>query len=155
MTETPIPGLVIKMAIPSIVSMMISALYNMVDTFFVGKISTQATGAIGIVFPYMALIQAIAFFFGQGSGNFISRELGKQNQKSAEQMATSAFTLTLIIGSIITVFGYLFMNPILILLGSTDTMLSEARAYFSYIRITSYNVCYTKLLRAVYAVSFQ
>ncbi len=137
MTETPIPKLVIMMAVPSVVSMLISALYNMVDTFFVGKISTQATGAIGIVFPYMALIQAIAFFFGHGSGNYISRELGKQNQKSAEKMATSAFTLTLMIGCAITVAGYFLMDPILRLLGSTDTMLQDARNYFRYILLST------------------
>ena len=78
MTQQPVEKLVCRLAVPSILSMMVSAFYNMADTFFIGKISTQATGAVGVVFSYMALIQAIGFFFGHGSGNYISRALGRR-----------------------------------------------------------------------------
>lgn len=74
MTQQPVEKLVCRLAVPSILSMMVSAFYNMADTFF----STQATGAVGVVFSYMALIQAIGFFFGHGSGNYISRALGRR-----------------------------------------------------------------------------
>ena len=77
MTESPLPGLIFSLAVPTIVSMLISALYNMADTYFVGLIgNASATGAIGVVFPLMSLMQAIAFMFGHGSGNHMSRSLG-------------------------------------------------------------------------------
>ena len=77
MTETPVSRLIPRMALPCVVSMLVTAFYNMADTFFVGMLkSNAATGAVGVVFSLMAIIQAIGFFFGQGSGNFISREIG-------------------------------------------------------------------------------
>ena len=76
MLSQPVPKLVRQMAVPTIISMLVTSFYNMADTYFVGKINTQATGAVGIVFSVMALIQACGFFFGHGSGNFISRALG-------------------------------------------------------------------------------
>ena len=76
MTEAPIPGLIAKLAVPCIISMLVTAFYNMADTFFVGQLkSNSATGAVGVVFSMMAIIQAVGFFFGHGSGNYISREL--------------------------------------------------------------------------------
>ena len=76
MLETPVKKLVCTLAGPTILSMLITSFYNMVDTFFVGKLNTQATAAVGIVFSLMAIIQAVGFFFGHGSGNYISRKLG-------------------------------------------------------------------------------
>ena len=75
LTKTPIPKLILTMSVPTIISMLVTAIYNTADTFFVGKISTQATAAVGIVFTVMALIQATGFFCGHGSGNFMSRML--------------------------------------------------------------------------------
>ena len=78
MTTPPVETLICRLAAPCIVSMLVTAFYNMADTYFVGMLkSNAATGAVGVVFSVMAVIQAIGFFFGQGSGNFISRELGK------------------------------------------------------------------------------
>ena len=91
MTESPVERLVCSMAVPTIISMLITSLYNMADTFFMGRISVSATGAIGIVFSLMAIIQATGFFFGQGSGNYISRMLGQQNLKAASTMASVGF----------------------------------------------------------------
>ena len=77
MTETPLPKLVLQLATPAVVSMLISSLYNMADTYFVGQIgSASATGAVGVVFPIMSLMQAVGFMFGHGSGNHMSRALG-------------------------------------------------------------------------------
>ena len=75
MTKTPVPRLIGELAVPTIISMLVTSFYNMADTFFVGKINTQSTAAVGVVFSVMALIQALGFFFGHGSGNYISRRL--------------------------------------------------------------------------------
>ena len=91
MTESPVEPLICKMAVPTIISMLITSIYNMADTFFVGRLGTSATGAVGVVFPLMALIQAVGFFFGQGSGNYISRQLGAQHREEAERMAATGF----------------------------------------------------------------
>lgn len=137
MTTRPVNKLVCEMAAPSIVSMLVTAIYNLADTFFVSKISTQATGALGIVMSYMTLIQAVSFFFGQGSGNYISRELGKKNRAAANIMASTAFFLVLIVGTVIGVLGFVFMKPVLVFLGATDTILPDAAEYFRYILIAT------------------
>lgn len=137
MTTQPVEKLICSMAVPSIISMLISAFYNMADTFFVGTISTQATGAIGIVFSYMALIQAISFFFGHGGGNFISRSLGKGDNEDAEKMASTAFFSAMFVGIVIAVAGSFFMRPILDFFGATDTIMPEAEKYFRYILIAT------------------
>lgn len=76
LTTAPIAGVITRLAIPTIISMLVTAFYNMADTYFVGKINTQSTAAVGIVFSLMSIIQAVGFFFGHGSGNYISRRLG-------------------------------------------------------------------------------
>ena len=83
MTTAPLPGLISKLAGPTIISMLISSIYNMADTFFVAKIGTSATAAVGVVFPVMTIIQALGFFFGHGSGNSMSRRLGAKDTKTA------------------------------------------------------------------------
>ena len=80
------------MALPSIVIMLITGFYNIADTFFVGKLSTQATAAVGVVFSVMFFVQAMGFFFGHGSGNYISRELGAQRHGNAQRMASTGFS---------------------------------------------------------------
>lgn len=133
MTKEPVEKLVCSMAVPSIISMLVSAFYNMADTFFVGKVSTQATAAIGVVFPYMALIQAVSFFFGHGSGNYISRALGRQETHDAEKMAANGFFSTLIFGCLLLIPCFFLRTPLLRGLGATETILPDARAYFVYI----------------------
>lgn len=133
MTSSPVGRLVTGFAMPSIVSMLISGLYNVVDTFFIGKINTQSVAALGIVFAYMGMIQAIAFFMGHGSGNFISRALGQKHIKEAEQMVAVGFFSSVIIGSLIMILGLIFIRPVLIFLGSTPTILPPAQNYFTFI----------------------
>lgn len=136
MTEDKVESLVTRLAVPTVISMLITAFYNMADTFFIGKITengTAATGAVGVVFSYMSLIQAIAFFFGQGSGNYISRQLGAKNRENAEKMASVGFFSCFILGIVIMISGLLFIKPILIFLGATETILPEAEKYFFYI----------------------
>ena len=89
LTQAPVHRVIGAMAIPTIISMLLTSMYNLVDTFFVGKINTQSTAAVGIVFSVMFFIQAFSFFFGNGSGNYISRQLGAQNTKDAEVMAST------------------------------------------------------------------
>lgn len=130
MTETPVSQLICRLAFPCIISMLVTSFYNMADTFFVGMLkSNSATGAVGVVFSLMAIIQAVGFFFGHGSGNFISRELGKQNYVEASNMAATGFFLALFAGAAICAAGQLFLEPLAMLLGSTATILPYTKAY--------------------------
>lgn len=133
MTTEPVNKLVCSMAVPSIISMLVTAFYNMADTFFVGRISTQATGAIGVVFSYMTLIQAIAFFFGHGCGNYISRSLGAKKVKEAEQMAATGFFTALMVGVVIGIAGLCICEPLVFFLGATETIAPDAISYIVYI----------------------
>lgn len=137
MTTQPVGRLVVEMAVPSMVCMLVTGLYNVVDTFFVGKIDTQSTAALGIVFVYMTLLQAVSFFFGHGSGNFISRALGARQSEQAEEMAASGFFTSIIFTTIMAVAGFIFMDPLLRFFGSTPTILPVARPYFGYILLCS------------------
>lgn len=130
MTEEPVSRLIGRLALPCIISMLVTAFYNMADTFFVGMLkSNSATGAVGVVFSMMAIIQAVGFFFGHGSGNFISRELGRQNFEEASNMAATGFFSALATGILICVLGQVFLEPLAYLLGSTDTILPYAKDY--------------------------
>ena len=136
LTEEPVGQLICRLALPCIISMLVTAFYNMADTFFVGMLkSNSATGAVGVVFSLMAIIQAVGFFFGHGSGNFISRELGKHNYEEASNMAATGFFSALAAGLLICVLGQIFLEPLAYLLGSTDTILPYAKAYLRVILI--------------------
>ena len=130
MTEPPVSKLICKLAVPCIISMLVTAFYNMADTYFVGMLkSNAATGAVGVVFSMMAIIQAVGFFFGQGSGNYISRELGKKNYQEASNMAATGFFSSLTAGLLICIVGQIFLEPLAYLLGSTPTILPYTEAY--------------------------
>ena len=89
LTTTPVPKLILSLSVPTIISMLVTAIYNTADTFFVARVSdnpavnTAATASVGLVFTVMAIIQAFGFFFGHGSGNYLSRMLGAGNHKEA------------------------------------------------------------------------
>ena len=129
LTQAPVHRVIGAMAIPTIISMLLTSMYNLVDTFFVGKINTQSTAAVGIVFSVMFFIQAFSFFFSNGSGNYISRQLGAQNTKDAEVMASTGLFYTLVFSLIVMLLGWFFLEPISILLGSTPTILPYTRQY--------------------------
>lgn len=133
MTETPVEKLVTKLAIPTIVSMLVSSLYNMADTYFVSQLGTSAAGAVGVVFSIMAIIQAVGFTIGMGGGVISSRQLGAREVDKAGSTASSAFFLSLALGILLAVFGLAFNRPLMGLLGATDTILPYAQAYASYI----------------------
>lgn len=130
MTQPPVEGLICRLAVPCIISMLVTSFYNMADTFFVGMLkSNAATGAVGVVFSMMAIIQAVGFFFGHGSGNYISRELGKKNYEEANNMAATGFFSALAAGALICLLGQIFLEPLAYLLGSTETILPYTKAY--------------------------
>jgi putative MATE family efflux protein len=133
MTTAPIPRLIGSLAIPTIISMLVTSFYVMADTYFVGKIDTQSTAAVGLSFSVMAIIQAFGFFFGHGSGNYISRKLGAQDYASAEIMASTGFFYAFIAGTLTTCLGLLFLTPICRFLGSTPTILPYAETYLGII----------------------
>lgn len=133
MTKTPIPKLVSSLAVPTIISMLITSLYNMADTYFVSQLGTSASAATGIVFSLMAIIQAVAFAIGIGSGSTISRKLGQQNNEDADILCSSGFVISLIFGFVLLIFGNIFIEPLMILLGSTETILPYAASYAKYI----------------------
>lgn len=135
LTEEKIPTLVLNMAVPSIISMLITSFYNMADTFFVGQIGTTATAAVGVIFPLMSIIQALGFTFGHGSGNYISRKLGQGEVEDAKKMAATGFVSALIAGAIFSLVGLIFLDGLVGMLGATPTIAPYARQYAMYILI--------------------
>ena len=130
MTGSPVRGLIFSLAVPCIISMLVTAFYNMADTYFVGMLkSNAATGAVGVVFSMMAIIQAVGFFFGQGGGVYISQMLGRQDYKEASDMAATSFVYSLLAGLVICVLGQIFLEPLAYLLGSTETILPYTEEY--------------------------
>ncbi len=135
LTGTPVPELIVRLSVPTIISMLVTGIYNAADTYFVGQISgvgTQATAAVGIVFPLMAVIQAIGFFFGHGSGNFLSRMLGAGERKKADEMASTGFALAIAFGVVFAVVGNIFIEPIAALLASDDVSADTLRMTAGY-----------------------
>ena len=129
MTETPIPKLILSLAAPTILSMLITSIYNLADTFFVGQISTSASGAVGVVSSLMAIIQALGFMLGHGAGSIISRSLGSQNTKAATRFASTSFFTALTFGLSLAAVGLTTLPHFMMLLGSTETILPHACAY--------------------------
>lgn len=137
MTETPVPKLIVTLSIPTIISMLITSIYNMVDTAFVGQLGTSASGAVGVVFGFMAILQAIAFMFGQGSGSILSRKLGQKDYNGANRTASTGFFCAFFIGVIILILGLIWIDPLVYLLGSTKTIAPYAKTYITYILIAA------------------
>lgn len=135
MTETPVNRLVFSLSIPTVISMLITMIYNMADTYFVSKISVSASGATGIVFGLMSIFQAFGFLYGQGAGSIISRLLGKKDVENARRFCSTAFFSSLIIGVTASVACTLFLERLMLALGSTQTILPYAKAYGIYILI--------------------
>lgn len=129
MTETPVGQLIVQMGIPTTISMLITNIYNMADTYFVSQISVTASGATGIVFALMAILQAFGFMFGHGAGSNISRMLGARKVERAKVYTSTSIFLALLVGILIGVFGLIFLQPLMYFLGSTQTILSDAKTY--------------------------
>ena len=137
MTETPVSRLVLRLAIPSIITMLVSNIYNLVDTAFVGRLGTSASAAVGVVFGFMAIIQAFSFMFGQGAGSILARALGIKDKETASVNASAGFFGAMFCGLVITVVGFVWLDPVVRLLGSTETIAPYARVYIAYILVAS------------------
>lgn len=136
MTSSPIYPLLWRMAVPSMIGMLVSSVYSMTDTFFVSKLDrTELTAAVGIVFSFISIIQAIGFWFGYGSGNYISRQIGKKNFREAANMASIGFTVAFVAGIVIMILGLTFIKPLAMALGAgTSEALTDAVT--QYLKIT-------------------
>ncbi|MEG2930381.1 MAG: MATE family efflux transporter [Ruthenibacterium sp.] len=141
MTQTPIPRLVCTLAVPTIISMLVTSLYSMADTFFVAKLGTSATGAVGVVFSLMAVIQAVGFMLGMGAGNNAARLLGAKRYDEATENASSAFFAALLFGVVLCAFGTVFTLPMVRLLGATETIAPYAADYAHYILYAAPILC--------------
>lgn len=135
MTQTPVSKLIVTLGLPTVISMLVTNIYNMADTYFVGSLGTSASAATGIVFGLMAILQAFGFMFGHGAGANIAQKLGSHDIDAAKKYAATSFWSSIFVGVLIGVLGLLFMNPFMKLLGSTDTILPYARDYAFYILI--------------------
>lgn len=134
MTTQPVEGLIAKLALPSIISMLVTTFYNMADTYFVSTMNnTSVTGAVGVVFSLMAIIQAFGFFFGHGSGNYISRSMGAGDRRTSEIVASIGFFGAFIVGCIIMILGLAFKEKLAYMLGATETIYPYAKEYMTYI----------------------
>src|SRR5574344_1163644 len=126
MITHPVSGLIASLAVPTVISMLVSSIYNMADTFFVSQLGTSASAAVGVVFSIMAIIQAVGFTLGMGAGSLISRRLGEKENDKADQIASSAFVAALLFCLLLTVFGLIFIDGLMRVLGSTPTILPYA-----------------------------
>ena len=129
MTETPVAALVLRLGIPTTISMLITSIYNMADTYFVGTLGESAQAATGVLFTLQTLIQGVAFMLGQGCGSYISRELADRNPDGASMYVSTAFFTGGIFGLSLMMLGMPFLAPLVRILGSTETILPHAMDY--------------------------
>ena len=137
MTGQPIEKLILELGLPTTISMLVTNLYNMADTYFVGTLGTSASGATGVVFGLMAILQALGFMFGNGAGSIVSRRLGAKDVEDARRYSATSFYAALLSGILVLVLGLCFLTPLVRLLGSTDTILPFARGYAFYILLAA------------------
>ena len=129
MTKTPLVKLIVSLGIPTTISMLVTSIYNMADTYFVGTLGESAQAATGILFTLQAIIQAIAFMLGQGSGTMVSKALADRNKEEASEYVSTGFFTGVFVGIVFLTIGLIVLNPLLMFLGSTDTILPYARQY--------------------------
>lgn len=137
MINTPISRLIPRLAVPTIISMLITSIYNMADTFFVSQLSTSASGAVGVNFSLMAMIQAIGFTLGMGSGNFMSRMLGAREQEKAQRACSTAVYTAFALGLLLAITGIANIDSLVRMLGATETIAPYAKDYGRYILIAA------------------
>lgn len=133
MLSRPVGSLIIKNAIPTIITMMVSAIYNTADTFFVSQLGTSASGAVGVIFSLMTMIQAGGFMIGMGAGSITSRALGSGNRQKAQTFVSTAIVCVFSLGLIFSILGTIFNKPLVRLLGATDTIFPFALDYARFI----------------------
>ncbi len=141
MTKTPVHKLVLTLSVPTIISMLVTSIYNMADTFFVSQLGTSATGAVSVVFTLMAVMQAVGFMIGMGSGSLIARTLGERDYEQSTRIASSAFFAAMSFGAVLCFFGIIFVEPLVVALGATETIKPFAIDYISYILFAAPFMC--------------
>ena len=141
MTEKPIIPLILRLCLPAVISNLVTTAYNLTDTFFIGQLGTAQSGAIGIAFSVMTVLQALGFFFGNGAGNSMSRELGKQNNDRAARLLAIGFAGATLSGLIVAILGLATLHSLVIFLGSTSTIAPHAVHYLTPILIAAPCVC--------------
>lgn len=132
-----IPKLILSFALPATIAMVITSVYNMADSLFLGRVSTPASTAVGVVFSYMAFCQAFGFFFGHGSGNSLSRALGAGKRDEAKKTASVGFFLSIVFGTLFCLAGFCALDPLLRVMGATDTSIDQARGYFIFVLLST------------------
>ena len=137
LTTQPVFKLLCLLSAPAIISMLITAIYNAADSYFVSKINDSAVGSIGVIFSFMAIIQAFGFMCGHGVGNFMSRELGRRNYEDSGRIAVTGVVIAFCIGGVLAVGGLIFLDDLALFLGSTETILPYAREYLRFILIAA------------------
>ena len=133
MLNAPVSRVIPKLAVPTIISMLITAIYNMADTFFVSQLGTSASGAVGVIFSAMAIIQAVAFMMGMGTGANVSQALGAGDEDRAKRYASVGFFLAFIMGVIIAALALGNIDWLVRFLGATETIAPYAKDYATYI----------------------
>lgn len=136
MTQTPVSRLIVRLGIPTTISMLITSIYNLADTYFVGSLGESQQAATGILFTLQAIIQAIAFMLGHGSGSFVSKALADKNREEATEYVSSAFFTGAVAGLTLSILGLIFLSPFMRLLGSTETILPYAKDYGMWVLIS-------------------
>ena len=139
--NAPIPKALLAMGIPTMIGMLINALYNLVDAYFVGGLGESQMAAISVVYPLGQVVVGLGLLFGNGAASYISRLLGQKNRNHANRVASTALYSSLFIGAIIIALSIIFLKPILRLLGATESILPYATTYASiYIVSCIFNV---------------
>lgn len=133
MINTPVKKLVLTLGIPTTISMLVTSIYNIADTYFVSNLNEGAAGAVGVVFPLMAIVQAIGFTFGMGASSMISSKLGEKKDKDAQKLGSSAFYVAMALGILLAVFSLIFIKLLMNVLGATETNIGFAMDYAKYI----------------------
>lgn len=141
MTQGPLRSLIIRLAVPAIISNLVTTIYSLSDTFFIGRLGTAQSGAMGIAFSVMTVIQAMGFFFGNGAGNSMSRELGKHNDARAARLLSVGFVGALASGLVITVVGLATLHPLVRMLGATPTIEPYAVTYLIPLLVAAPMMC--------------
>lgn len=141
MTETPITRLVVTLSIPTVISMLMTSIYNMADTYFVSSLGDSPVGAVGIVFSLQSIIQAVGFGLSMGCGSLVSIKLGEKKNDEANKIFSSAFFTAFICGMIIMGLCFIDLDALLLFFGSTDTILPYARGYAAVILIAAPFMC--------------
>lgn len=136
MTETPVSRLIIRLGIPTMISMLITSIYNLADTYFVGALGTSQQGATGVLFTLQSIIQALAFMLGHGSGTYVSKALADKDVKEATRYVSTAFFTGAFFGTLLSIVGLIFLTPFMTLLGSTKTILPYAKDYGLWVLIS-------------------